>query len=204
MEVVWVWGTLKSPLKGTWQLKELTQTRTDYPENEHGLFQLSKSPTFCGVFRPLRLRTAEMLPARAQSKPLVVTSVRGGPRGSFAQTSSGFVLLFLLFIVVVGKHFYIFAYCGLVGNPHLTANILKFLLPFQRQPVLLRSFPVDISYPSILDPGEEAAGAGQTADDAGDGQTCSGAIPSAGRAARRAASAAQAEAEDCEGEGMLN
>ena len=29
--------------------------------------------------------------------------------------------------------FYIFAYCGLVGNPHLTAKIF-FLLPFQRQP----------------------------------------------------------------------
>ena len=25
-------------------------------------------------------------------------------------------------MVVVGKHFYIFVYCGLVGNPHLTAK----------------------------------------------------------------------------------
>ena len=38
-------------------------------------------------------------------------------------------------MVVVGKHsFYMFAYCGVVGNPHLTASILYFLLPFQRQP----------------------------------------------------------------------
>ena len=29
--------------------------------------------------------------------------------------------------------FYIFAYCGLVGNPHLTAKFIC-LLPFQRQP----------------------------------------------------------------------
>ena len=31
---------------------------------------------------------------------------------------------------------YFFAYCGLVGNPHLTARI-SILLPFQRQPSLL-------------------------------------------------------------------
>ena len=30
--------------------------------------------------------------------------------------------------------FYIFAFCGLVGNPHLTAKQIQFLLPFQRQP----------------------------------------------------------------------
>ena len=36
-------------------------------------------------------------------------------------------------MVVVGKQFCIFACCGLVGNPHLTAKCL-ILLAFQRQP----------------------------------------------------------------------
>ena len=39
----------------------------------------------------------------------------------------------LCFFMVVGKHFTFFAYCGLVGNPHLAAKTC-FLLPFQRQP----------------------------------------------------------------------
>ena len=42
----------------------------------------------------------------------------------------------VLDMVVVGKHFDMFAYCGLVGDPHLIAIFPFFLLPFQCQPSL--------------------------------------------------------------------
>ena len=39
--------------------------------------------------------------------------------------------------------FYMFAYCGLVGNPHLTAKSSQLLLPFQRQPSLVHGVSAD-------------------------------------------------------------
>ena len=48
-----------------------------------------------------------------------------------------------LFMVVVGKHSTFLFFCGLVGNPHLTAKI-SFLLPFQRQPSLGFQTPSEV------------------------------------------------------------
>ena len=69
-------------------------------------------------------------------------SVKGKPQGKTTRLLSRVTVelraqksqIRVQVMVVVGKHFSFFAYCGLVGNPHLTSKILFCLLPFQRQP----------------------------------------------------------------------